>query len=148
MALSDDLSRRIGKYTKKGTKITQAHVDQARAIESENVIIAQNNTRIIANAINQATMRALEAVGLEVQRIASDNAPVDTGRLAASITHALDPDEPAVYIGTNVEVYPIIQELGSSKQSAANGGRGYLRPAVNDNVARINAIFNAEFTNA
>jgi len=146
MALSDDLSKRIGKYTKKGTKITQAHVDQARAIESENVIIAQNNTRIIANAINQATMRALEAVGLEVQRIASDNAPVDTGRLAASITHALDPDEPAVYIGTNVE-YAGVQELGSSKQSAANGGRGYLRPAVNDNVARINAIFNAEFRN-
>ena len=147
MALSDDLSGRIGKYTKKGTKITQAHVDQARAIESENVIIAQDNTRIIAEAINQATMRALEAVGLEVQRIASDNAPVDTGRLAASITHALDPDEPAVYIGTNVE-YAAAQELSTSKMPAANGGRGYLRPAVNDNVARINAIFNAEFTNA
>lgn len=115
--------------------------------EAENLVIQENNTKIVATAINQGIMRALEAVGLEVQRIASDNAPVDTGRLAASITHALDPDEPAVYIGTNVE-YAAIQELGSSKQGAANGGRGYLRPAVTDNVARINAIFNAELKNA
>lgn len=118
----------------------------AFAESSQNLRIEANNAKVIAGAINQTVMRGLEAVGLEVQRIASDNAPVDTGRLAASITHALDPDEPAVYIGTNVE-YAAIQELGSSKQGAANGGRGYLRPAVTDNVARINAIFNAELKN-
>lgn len=116
--------------------------------ESENLIIAADNSKIIAESINQAVMKGLEAVGLDVQRIASDNAPVDTGRLAASITHVLDSSEPAVYIGTNVEVYPIIQELGSSKQSAANNGRGYLRPAVSDNTTRIKAIFEAAFTNA
>jgi hypothetical protein len=142
MALSDDLNRRIGKYTKKGTKITQAHVDQARAIESENVIIAQDNTRIIAEAINQAVMRGLEAVGLECQRIASDNAPVDTGRLAASITHALDPDEPAVYVGTALE-YALPVHEGTSKTKPNR----FLYNAANQNQARFQAIFDAEMRN-
>ena len=102
---------------------------------------------MVAEAINRAVMVGLEAVGLDVQRIASDNAPVDTGRLAASITHALKPEENAVDIGTNVS-YALVQELGSSRQSAANNGRGYLRPAVNDNRKRIQSVFEAAARNA
>jgi phage gpG-like protein len=39
---------------------------------------------------------------------------VDTGRLKNSISHAVDEEEPAVYIGTNVEYAPY-QEFGTSK---------------------------------
>lgn len=119
---------------------------QASAMEGEaldGVIIAQNNVKAIAESINGAVLRALEAVGLDVQRTASDQAPVDTGRLAASITHVLDPSRPSVHIGTNVE-YAEAQEFGTSNHEAANGGRGFLRVAATDNRARIQAIFSAE----
>ena len=142
MALSDELARKVGSRTKKGTKITQAHVEQARKIESDNLRIAQDNTRIIAEAINQAVMRGLEAVGLECQRIASDNAPVDTGRLAASITHALDPDEPAVYIGTALD-YALPVHEGTSKTKPNR----FLYNAANQNQTRFQAIFDAEMRN-
>jgi phage gpG-like protein len=50
-----------------------------------------------------------------------------------------------VYIGTNVS-YAGYQELGvhSTGYKGANGGRGYLRPAVTDNKRRIEDIFRAE----
>jgi hypothetical protein len=87
-------------------------------------------------------MRGLEAVGLECQRIASDNAPVDTGRLAASMTHALDPDEPAVYVGTALE-YALPVHEGTSKTKPNR----FLYNAANQNQARFQAIFNAEMRN-
>jgi phage gpG-like protein len=39
---------------------------------------------------------------------------VDTGRLKNSISHAVDEEEPAVYIGTNVEYAPY-HEFGTSR---------------------------------
>ena len=42
----------------------------------------------LENATEQAIERALQAVGIEAQRNVSMKAPVDTGRLAASITYA------------------------------------------------------------
>lgn len=123
---------------------------QASAMEGEaqdSLIIEANNAKVIAESLNSAVLRALEAVGADLQRIASDQAPVDTGRLAASITHALDPNEPAVYVGTNVE-YAGAQELGTSTLTAANGGRGFLRPALEDNKARVQAIFTQELRKA
>lgn len=134
------LTADLGERTKKGTLITDEIFGQAKRIHSDNVRIAADNTEAFKAALHSAVLKGLEAVGLEVQRIASDQAPVDTGRLAASITHSIDPVEPAVYIGTNVE-YAEAQELGTSRQSAANGGRGYLRPAVTDNKPRIDEIF-------
>ena len=123
---------------------------QASAMEGEaqdNLIIAANNAKVIAESLNSAVLRALEAVGLDLQRIASDQAPVDTGRLAASITHVLDPSEPAVYVGTNVE-YAGAQELGTSTHAAANDGRGFLRPALEDNRSRVQDIFTQELRKA
>ncbi len=53
--------------------------------------------------------------------------PVDTGRLRASITHALNRDAKGLvaYIGTNV-AYAIFVELGTRYMRA----RSYLRPAL------------------
>lgn len=48
-----------------------------------------------------------------------------TGHLLNSITYGVDTNEPAVYIGSNVEYAPYV-ELGTTKMRA----RPYLKPAV------------------
>lgn len=64
---------------------------------------------------------------LSVERAAKQAAPVDTGRLRSSITHALDRDGQGVFaiIGTDVE-YAIFQELGTRFMSA----QPFLAPAL------------------
>ena len=111
---------------------------------SDNVEVRVDNTKVFASQLDTAVLRALEAVGIDIEKIAKDNAPYDTGRLEGSITHAVSDGEKAVYIGTNVS-YAGYQELGvhSTGYPGANGGRGYLRPAVNDNKQRIHDIFYA-----
>lgn len=111
---------------------------------SDSIEIKTDNTKIAVDALNTAILRALEAVGIDIQKIASENAPYDTGRLSQSISHVVNNGEKAVYIGTNVS-YAGYQELGvhSTGYAGANGGRGYLRPAVNDNKQRIHDIFYA-----
>jgi HK97 gp10 family phage protein len=54
---------------------------------------------------------------------------VRTGRLRNSISYGVDTDEPAVYIGSNVEYAPYV-ELGTSKMRA----RPFLKPAVENYV--------------
>jgi len=76
----------------------------------------------IRDALELATERALHAIGITAADHAMEICPVDTGRLRASITHAVDGD--AAYIGTNVE-YAAAVELGTSWQKA----QPYLRPA-------------------
>jgi len=113
----------------------------------QNVEVRTDNTKIFASDFDSAILRALEACGIDVQKAAFDNAPYDTGRLRDSITHAVSSGEKAVYIGTNVEYAPY-QELGiSNGYKGANGGRGYLRPALSDNKNRIRQIFEAALEN-
>ena len=109
---------------------------------SNEIEVMVDNTKVFASAMNTAILRALEAVGVDIQKIAYENAPKDTGRLSQSISHVVSNDEKAVYIGTNVEYAPY-QELGvhSTGYEGANDGRGYLRPAVTDNRQRIRDIF-------
>ena len=111
---------------------------------SEEIEVLVDNTAVYASMLEERILVALEAVGIDVEKIAKANAPYDTGRLEGSITHAIDNGEKAVYIGTNVS-YAGYQELGvhSTGYAGANGGRGYLRPAVNDNKQRIHDIFYA-----
>jgi hypothetical protein len=42
--------------------------------------------------------------------------------------------------------YAPYQELGTSRMKAANSGRGFLRPAVEDNMAKIQSIFKEELS--
>lgn len=55
----------------------------------------------------------LDAIGQDAASTAADKAPIDTGRLKNSISHAVIEDEKAVYIGTNVPYAPY-QEFGTS----------------------------------
>lgn len=143
------LSADVNKRTKKGTKVTQRQATAAIGEAIDGLLITENNIKVIQEALNSGIMKGLEAVGMEVQARAFEYAPYDTGRLRNSIAHVLDNDEPAVYIGSNVE-YAAFQELGSHESGypGANDGEGYLRPAINKNKARIQEAFTTAVQNS
>ena len=65
---------------------------------------------IVINNLDQAKVlsdaackEALERCGQVYEDRAKSYAPVDTGRLRNSITHAVSRDEDCAYVGTNVE---------------------------------------------
>lgn len=108
---------------------------------SVEIEVKVDNTRIYVEELQIGIRRALEAVGIHIEGIATKMAPYDTGWLSEHITHAMD-SPTSVIIGTNVP-YGIYQEVGTSRYPGANGGRGYLRPAVEDNKGKIQQMFTA-----
>ena len=74
----------------------------------------------VLNEFHDAVLRALERCGEQAEGYAKDLAPVDTGAGRNSISHTVDEDEPAAYIGSNVE-YAAYVELGTGKYT--EGGR-------------------------
>lgn len=101
--------------------------------------IREDNARQIADAIDQALVKALEEVGLIAEGYAKKACPVDTGRLRNSITHQVRPSEKSVYIGTNVEYAPYV-ELSTSRTK----GQPFLRPAAADHENTYKKIFESE----
>ena len=79
--------------------------------------------RQYASRLQINTREDLYRLGLMVQNEARRLAPVDTGRLRASITVKRTPD--GVTVGTNVEYAPYV-EYGTRHMAA----QPYLRPAV------------------
>ena len=80
----------------------------------------KSNKEDVMRILNEDVIAWLEGIGEDAADTAAKKAPVDTGRLKGSISHAVVPDERAVYIGTNVhneqgKNYAIYQELGTSK---------------------------------
>ena len=122
-----------------------------------------DNSREIANDIKSALLRGLETCGLVAEGYAKKLAPVDTGNLRNSITHTVDEEEPAAYIGSNSS-YASYVELGTGKY--VSGGRPtpwvyqdekgnwhrthgqkaqpYLKPAVADNANTYRKIIEDE----
>lgn len=94
-----------------------------------------DNSDLVKAALPEQIITALEAVGLQVEGYAKMKAPVDTGRLRNSITHAVAKDEQAVYVGSDV-FYAPYQELGTVKMPA----QPYLRPAVTEHTDEYKAI--------
>lgn len=107
------------------------------------VEVRQDNTGKAVRDMKSAIERALEKIGLTAERYAKGMAPKDTGRLQNSITHRVANGERAVYIGTNVEYAPY-QELGTSRMKAANGGKGFLRPAATEHGGQYRSILESE----
>lgn len=111
--------------------------------------IVNDRTEECLNAIKEQGQAALEACGLQAERYAAQNCPVITGRLRNSITHATKSFsgravyadnqghtfydggakgavvEGKVYIGTNVEYAPYV-ENGSSRRTP----RHFLKKAM------------------
>ena len=127
--------------------------------------ITDNSEEILA-AMEAAALRALEKCGLTAEAYAKLPCPVDTGNLRGSITHQVQPEEQAVYIGTNNE-YAAYVELGTGKyvpggrqeawtyQDAkgnwhiTHGQRAqpYLKPAVADHAETYRKIIEDELKN-
>lgn len=102
--------------------------------------ISNDNREEILKMIQDATIRALETVGFQAESYAKLGAPVDTGRLRNSISHAFENDN-TMQIGTNVE-YAIFQELGTSRGVTE---KRYLTNAVRNHISEYQNIIESEF---
>ena len=120
----------------------------------------------VLNEFHDAVLRALERCGEQAEGYAKDLAPVDTGNLRNSISHTVDEDEPAAYIGSNVE-YAAYVELGTGKYTdggrptpwvyqddngkwhwtAGNPAQPFLKPAVADHPQTYRNIIEDEMKN-
>lgn len=99
----------------------------------------EDNSKEFLEAMDQQVRNALWAIGATAEGYAKDELydghGLDTGRLRNSISHAEDESEMAVYIGTNVEYAPYV-ENGTSKMSAIP----FLRPAVTDHTDEYKSL--------
>lgn len=125
-----------------------------------------DNSKEVLAAMQEAAVRALEKCGLTAEGYAKRLAPVDTGNLRNSISHKVDEDEPAAYIGTNVE-YALYIELGTGKYAeggrptpwvyqddegkwhwtAGNPAQPFVKPAVADHAQTYRNIIEDEMKN-
>lgn len=125
------------------------------------VEIVANNFDEIRKAIDDATQKALNEIGIKIQEYASNACVRDTGRLAGSITYATAtnhsdvsspalgedgvssaPDDKTVVIGTRVYYATYIEE-GTSKRDATP----FLKPAVNAHKSEIKSIIQDNLQN-
>lgn len=123
----------------------------------------KDNSGMVLEEFQAACLRALERCGMKAESYAVDLVPVDTSRLQQSITHKVDPAEPAVYIGTNSE-YAAYVELGTGQYypggrptpwkyqdakghwhwTKGNPAQPYLKPAVADHAQTYRNIIEDE----
>ena len=120
--------------------------------------------------VEKATERAMAAVGEHLSGIAELDAPVKSGRLAASITWATSRDgnsprpdalpsdkvssprkKNVVYIGTNVEYAQHIEYgtknrrfLGIGYGGTRMAAQSFLRRALNDERSRVRKMYQEE----
>lgn len=110
------------------------------------LIIKENNTEYILNAINRALAEALAELGERVVYRAQQLCPVDTGRLRNSITYKLGGGSyefpghgesvgKEITIGSDVE-YAAYVELGTSRTRA----QPFLKPAAVDHADEYRRI--------
>lgn len=104
-----------------------------------NITVTVNNTPEVLAKIKSAIAAALDESGNLVENAAVEKCPVDTGNLRNSLTHQVNGD--TVEIGTGVEYAPYV-ELGTSRM----GKKPYLRPALENNISKIEQIFKSNFS--
>ena len=125
-----------------------------------------DNSEEIKDNMKNVLLRALEKVGMTAEKYAKRLCPVDTGNLRNSITHRIDPEELAAYIGSDME-YAAYVELGTGKHypggrptpwayqdakgnwhwTHGNKAQPYLKPAAADHVAQYQRIIENELKN-
>jgi HK97 gp10 family phage protein len=126
-----------------GVDLSKVSLDSIAGDVSIKIEVEQDNAKIIEDALFTAFYKGLESVGLAAEGYAKLKCPVDTGRLRNSITHQIRKDEKAVYIGTNVEYAPYVEE-GTSRQKA----KPFLKPAATQHADEYRQIFKEALTNA
>lgn len=126
-----------------------------------------DNSKEVLSAMQEAAARALEKCGLTAEGYAKKLCPVDTGNLRNSISHKVDEEEPAAYIGTNTE-YAAYVELGTGiyypdggrptpwvfqdangnwHWTRGNPAQPFLKPAVADHAQTYRNIIEDEMMN-
>ncbi len=126
----------------------------------------KDNSGAVLSAFHSAVEKALEECGLVAEGYAKKLAPVDTGNLRNSISHKVDPEEPAVYIGSN-SLYAAYQEFGTGiyteggrdtpwvyqdekgnwHWTRGNKAQPFLKPAVADHARQYRQIIEQELKN-
>lgn len=120
----------------------------------------------VLNEFHDAVLRALERCGSQAEGYAKDLAPVDTGNLRNSISHTVDEDEPAVYIGSNTSYAPYVElatgiyaeggrptpwvyqdDEGKWHWTRGNPAQPFLKPAVADHAQTYRNIIEDELKN-
>lgn len=101
-----------------------------------NVDFVDNSGEFLAE-LNNKIPRILEAVGLHLEgeskdELENDPRRIDTGNLRNSITHAVDADEKAVFIGSNSS-YGIYVHEGTVRMAPNR----FLKNAVERNEEQI-----------
>lgn len=129
-------------------------------------VVFNDNSAEVLDEFHDAVLRALERCGEQAEGYAKDLCPKVTGNLQNSISHRVDDDEPAAYIGTNVEYAPYV-ELGTGKYypggrptpwvykdakgnwhwTAGNPAQPFLKPAVADYAQTYRNIIEDEMKN-
>ena len=133
---------------------------------NNNITILEDNTKLFADELKRAILRALERCGSQAEGYAKDLCPIsDTGEktLQQSITHKIDQKNNEVYVGTNVE-YGAYVELGTGKyypggrptpwnyedengdwhHTEGQEAQPYLVPAAKDHAQTYRNIFKDE----
>lgn len=129
------------------------------------VTMKVDNLPLIKKLFPQALERGLEAIGMQAEGYAKMKCPVDTGLLRNSITYAVsgkgvsysytankktngvkksgsvsgtmgNSENPAVYIGTNVEYAPYV-EMGTVNYPTP---RPFIKPAAADHSKEYKAL--------
>ena len=125
-----------------------------------------DNSQKILDEFHDAALRALERCGSQAEGYAKDLAPVDTGNLRNSISHTVDEDEPAVYVGSNTSYAPYVElatgiyaeggrptpwvyqdENGNWHWTRGNKAQPFLKPAVADHAQTYRNIIEDELKN-
>jgi len=108
---------------------------------SDTNITIQVNWRgdAVKSEIDKAVERALTKATIIVDESAKQNAPIDTGRLRASISFEVDVPAKEATIGSNL-IYARRIEFGHSKKAP----EGYLRPALKENKQKVIGVIQSE----
>ena len=126
----------------------------------------KDNSGAVLSAFHSAVEKALEECGLVAEGYAKKLAPVDTGNLRNSISHRVDTEEPAVYIGSN-SLYAAYQEFGTGiyteggrdtpwvyqdekgnwHWTRGNKAQPFLKPSVADHQKQYRQIIEQELKN-
>lgn len=120
----------------------------------------------VLNKMHEAVMRSLVRCGQQAHGYAVDLVPVRTGALKNSIAFRVDPDEPAMYLGSASE-YAAYVELGTGKHypggrptpwayqdekgdwhwTAGNPAQPFIKPAIADHTETYKNIIKDELKN-
>lgn len=138
-------------------------------LKTEIMTLLEDNTKLFGDELKLAILRALERCGSQAEGYAKDlcvdpgSGLFSTGQLKQAITHAVDPKELAVYIGTGNVEHAVYVELGTGKYFPGGSlpwnyqdeygdwhhtegmeARPYLVPAAKDHAQTYRNIFKDE----